>query len=200
MPLDMLFTEWQQKTSVSYLHPIPKMASGYVLYRNEKSVKNPLDSCTLNSLDPKLKICNLTLKWAHLQMVYRWALSNMQIHKLVKVITYKVFVRYHQISTITFEVIQGERTDGRTKGNPISPFRNKVATGDKYSMKLEAETTAITQLWSASKLASDELTETLQNICPSDTILENWMFLFMERLFMSVSLSDPEDQVCHNSS
>ncbi len=53
---------------------------------------------------------------------------------------------YHQIPTITFEAIQGERTDGRTDGRrviqyppsatllrrgTISPFCNFVATGDK---------------------------------------------------------------------
>ncbi len=33
--------------------------------------------------------------------------------------------------SILAKVIQVGRTDGRTKGNAISPFRNFVATGDK---------------------------------------------------------------------
>ncbi len=43
----------------------------------------------------------------------------------------------HQIMTITLKVIQGEQTAGQMKGNPISPFCNKVATRDKTGMQHE---------------------------------------------------------------
>ena len=43
------------------------------------------------------------------------------------------------LPTKTLKVIQVGRTEGRTKGNAISPFRNFVATGDKYASNLIAK-------------------------------------------------------------